>query len=91
MESILQSTKQCFKTGENYNLHRHHIFGGSRRKASEKWGCYIWLRGDWHNLAPYGVHNDSEFDKELKRLCQRKFEEKYGHEKFMEAFGKSYL
>lgn len=90
-DSIMQSTKECYITGSTQGLHKHHIFPGSRRKASEEWGCWVWLRGDWHNLSNYGVHSDPELDMVLKCSCQEHFEELYGHEKFMEVFGKSYL
>ena len=35
--------------------------------------------------------SDPEMKKMLKRICQERFEELHGHEKFMEVFGKSYL
>lgn len=90
-KSILQRDKECFITGSAEGLHKHHIFRGSRRQAAEKWGCWVWLRGDWHNMADYGVHNNPELDMGLKRAAQTKFEELHGHDKFMEVFGKSYL
>ena len=89
--SILQKDKECFITGAHDGLHKHHIFRGSRRQAADKWGCWVWLRGDWHNMAPYGVHNNPELDDDLKRKAQQRFEELYGHDKFMAVFGKNYL
>lgn len=90
-ENILQKKRECFITGDTLELHRHHVYGGSRRKASEAWGCWVWLRADWHNLANYGVHTNKELDIWLKRLYQERFEELHGHEKFMAVFGKNYL
>lgn len=90
-ESILQKSKECYITGSCEGLHKHHIFRGSRRQAAEKWGCWVWLRADWHNMADYGVHNNLRLDADLKRAAQTRFEELYGHDKFMEVFGKSYL
>lgn len=89
----MQDTKECYITHFPIHLARHHIFAGSRRKLSEEWGCWVWLRADFHNLADYGVHgkNGHELDMRLKRECQKKFEELYGHEKFMEVFKKNYL
>ena len=89
--SIMQTEKECYITGSTEDLHKHHIYPGSRRNASEKWGCWVWLRSDWHNMAGYGVHNDLALDSRLKAECQIEFERRYGHEKFMEVFGKSYL
>ena len=89
-ESILQpdGERVCFLTGTTKDLERHHIFHGCRRKAAEEWGCWVWLTHYLHRL----LHDsDKELDRELQRTCQRKFEFLYGHEKFMEVFGKSYL
>lgn len=90
-ESILQPEKRCYITGAVTGLHRHHIYAGSRRKASEAWGCWVWLRWDWHNGADYGVHCDRDLDTMLKQDCQKRFEELYGHDRFMSVFGKNYL
>lgn len=86
--SIMQSEKKCFITGATVNLDRHHCFHGPRRKAAEKWGCWIWLRSDLHRE----LHDkNKELDRMIERACQERFEELYGHQKFMEVFGKSYL
>lgn len=90
-DSILQAGRVCYLTGSTQGLHKHHIYAGSRRKASEEWGCWVWLRGDWHNLASYGVHSNHALDIQLKQACQRKFEHLYGHDKFVQVFGKSYI
>ena len=89
--SIMQTEKECYITGSTEGLHKHHVFPGSRRKASEKWGCWVWLRGDWHNLSNYGVHFNKDLDRKLKQEIQEKFEELYGHDKFMEVFGRNYI
>lgn len=92
IKSIMQDTKECYITGSTVNLHRHHVFGGNpNRRLSEKYGCWVWLRADWHNLSNYGVHFDKELDLRIKRETQARFEDLYGHEKFMKVFGKSYL
>lgn len=90
-KSIMQTEKECYITHDINNLHKHHIFGGSNRKYSEKYGCWVWLRADWHNMASYGVHNDINLMKKLRRECQAKFEEIYDHETFMKIFRKNYL
>lgn len=87
-DSILQTEKECFITGGQINLDQHHVYHGPRRKASDKWGCWVWLRHDIH----MNLHDkDAELDRMLKRICQERFEELYGHDKFMEVFGKSYI
>ena len=91
-KSILQSEKECYITGSTENLHRHHIFfGTANRSKSEVYGCWVWLRADWHNMSDYGVHFNKELDRKLKQECQMKFEQLYGHEKFMNVFGRNYL
>lgn len=90
-KSLLQDEKRCYITGSTENLHQHHIFAGSRRMASDKWGCWVWLRADWHNMADYGVHFNRELSDRLKCEAQAAFEKKHGHQKFMDVFGKNYL
>ena len=89
--SIMQDAKECYITHSPSNLHKHHIYAGAFRKKSEHYGCWVWLRSDWHVGTNYCVHNDKNFNSRLKQECQRKFEEKYSHDKFMEVFRKSYL
>jgi len=90
--SIMQERKECYITGAKCNLHAHEIyFGNPNRDKSLKWGCWVWLRGDWHNQSNYGVHFNSELDKRLKEECQIRFEQLYSREKFMQVFGRSYL
>lgn len=86
-KSIIQDEKECYVTGCPYGLDKHHVYAGIRRKASEKWGCWVWLRHDVH----MDLHQrNTALDKELKAVCQAKFEERYGHEKFMSVFGKNF-
>ena len=88
VKSIMQEEKFCFITGSTVGLDRHHVYAGSRRLASEKFGCWCWLRHDIH----MELHDRNKaLDKMLRRICQERFEEKYSHEEFMEIFGKSYL
>lgn len=81
----------CIITGD-YNVAIHHVFNGSNRVLSEKYGFLVPLRPDWHNMTPYSVHIDQQFDLSLKRKAQRYYEEHYGsREQFRKEFGKSYL
>ena len=91
-KSILQTEKVCFITGSTENLHYHHIYyGAGLRKISDKPGFGVYLRADWHNMADYGVHFNSALDFNLKRLCQKKFEETHTRNEFIKHFIKSYL
>lgn len=90
-KSIMQNKKVCYITGSTLNLHKHHIFKGCYRKKAEKYGCWVWLRADWHNMSNYGVHFNKELDTRLKKECQRKFEALYDRDTFMREFGQNYL
>ena len=90
-KSLLQTEKACYVTGQTGRLHRHHIFGGGRRDLSERYGLWVWLAPEWHNMSRRGVHFNRELDLQLKQAAQREFEARYGHEKWMELMGKNYL
>ena len=68
----------CYFTGTT-PVERHHIFGGSNKKNSEKYGFTVPLRPDLH---PNGVYADrskaKEIDLHLKHMSQKYFEEHYG-------------
>lgn len=84
--SIMQSEKRCWLTGRTDNLQQHHIFPGRRRRASDKWGCWVWLTGEAHTGSG-GVHNDPEAMRMLQEECRARFVELYGEAKFIEVFG----
>ena len=90
-KSIIQDKKECYVTHTTQGLHLHHCIYGANRKNSDKYGLVVWLHYEFHT-GKYGVHNgNKELDSELKELAQRKFEEIYGHDKFMEIFKKNYI
>jgi len=91
MDSILQTSKECYITGATTQLHRHHCYGGGRRKISEENGFWIWLRADYHNMSNHGVHFDHQLDLLIKQDCQRKYEETHTREDFIRLIGKNYL
>lgn len=89
--SILQSEKVSYFSGRTDGLEKHHIyFGNPLRKLSDRYGCWVWLTSEEHrgNNSP---HISRETDLRLKRECQEAFEMLYGHEKFIEVFGRNYL
>lgn len=90
-KSIISNTKECLFCGSTRNLHKHHIYGGARRKMSEHFGCWCYLCGYHHNLSSHGVHTDRVQDQKLKRFCQKKFEETHTRDEFRRYFGSSYL
>ena len=91
-DSIVSNERKCFICGAVNGLHRHHVYGGSRRQLSERFGCWCYLCGWHHNLSNSGVHADRQFDLKLKRLTQERWEETNGNrDAFIAVFGRSYL
>lgn len=88
-----EDMEHCYFTGTPY-CHRHHIFYGTRRKISERYGYVIPIAIYLHEMAPNSVHEspNKELDLKLKRMAQKHFEEHHGsREDFREIFGKSYM
>ena len=79
--------RECYICGRTDWIERHHIFGGSRRKKSEKYGLTVDLCHYHHN----GAHHNKELNLFLKRVGQTKFEKTHTRDEFREIFGKSYL
>jgi len=90
--SIIQSGKACYITGATTGLHKHHLyFGNPKRALSEKYGLWVYLRYDWHEVTPYSVHKDDALNRWFKRLGQRGFEKLHSRAEFMRLFGCNYL
>lgn len=89
--------KVCFLCKRNSNseqLDRHHIFGGSRRKLSEKYGLVVYLCHErCHIYGKYSVHQNAEIMDYLHKYGQRKamLEQGWSKEDFMKIFGANYL
>lgn len=84
----MQNDRKCYITGYQGELDMHHIFHGPRRKAADKYGCWVWLRHDIH----MELHDrNKELDRMLQKECQQRFEEIYSHQEFIDIFGKNYL
>lgn len=92
-KSIVQNDKVCYITGDTYNLHEHHVFGGVNRKKSERLGLKIYLRADWHNLEKYSIHMDKKLDRRIKAEVQAIAMDHYGWsvDDFIREFGKNYI
>ena len=86
--------KQCIITGcmeDTYTrIHPHHIFGGSRKTLSEKYGFMIPLRSDWHEGSNYSIHNDRSLDLKYKCACEEYWLKTLGRTKdeWIVEFGK---
>ncbi len=91
--SILCDTDfpRCYFCGSVMQLERHHcLFGIANRQKADKYGLWVYLCAE-HHRGQFGVHHCKERARELQSLAQIKFEEKYGHDKFMAEFGRNYL
>ena len=84
---ISSSHDTCFLCGKRGVTHKHHCLHGSRRKKADEFGLTVYLCPQCHQE----LHDHGNHDLELKKLAQEKFEEVFGHEAFMDAFGKNYL
>jgi hypothetical protein len=70
----------------------HHIYGGSNRNRSEKYGFIAPLRPDLHPNGVFAGKDAKAVDLRLKTMCQEYYEAHYGtREEFIKEFGKSYL
>lgn len=84
----------CGRNGSADPLDKHHIFGGSRRKKSEKYGLVVYLcHHDCHIFGRNAVHNNADVMQALHEYGQRKAMEEQGWttEDFIREFGKNYL
>ncbi len=81
--------------GEGFEpLDRHHIFGGSRRKKSEKYGLVVYLHhNSCHIFGRFAVHQNRDTMLRLHQYGQEKAmaENHWSTEDFIREFGKNYL
>ena len=82
---------KCVLCGKVGFVHLHHIFEGSLRKRSERYGMTCLLCPVCDVYGDHSVHMDENTNRKLKRAAQRKFERKHTREDFIKLFGRSYL
>lgn len=88
---LVDDLQHCIVTGSP-EVAMHHVFNGPCRSLSGRYGFIVPLRPDWHNMTPYSVHMNQEFDESLKRQAQEYYEAHIGsRQQFIAEFGKSYL
>lgn len=81
----------CYLTGM-FPVERHHIFGGSNRSKSEKYGYVVPLHPTKHPNGVFAGKDAKDIDTYLKKMAQRHFEKFHGtRTDFIKEFGKSYL
>lgn len=100
-KSILQDKKNhtcylCMLLNQDYStksyLEEHHVMDGNpNRRHSEHYGLKVYLCVGHHRIGPEAVHNNQENMRTLQKTAQEEFERLYGHIKWMEVFGRSFL
>lgn len=92
-EISIMPKSDLYCTERRPGLDRHEVFFGSgKRQLSIEYGLFIFLTPEKHNMDfKKGIHFNKEFRLKVQIIGQRAFEELYGHDKFMELFGKNYI
>lgn len=77
----------CYICGRRTRTEVHHCLHGPYRRQADIYGLTVHLCPACHrDLHDHGTH-----DKDLQRMAQEAFEEKYGHAMWMRVFGRSWL
>lgn len=84
---MINDKYKCFLCGRTGTLQKHHCLHGIRRKAADRYDLTVWLCVDCHQK----LHDKGIGDLQLEQEAQKHFEDQYGHEKYMQEFGKNYL
>lgn len=90
-KSIISNVKECVCCGREDMIHKHHIYGGSRRRTSEREGFWMYLCPAHHNMSDAGIHFNADFDRKVKAKCQEIYERTHSHEEFMLIIGRNYI
>ena len=85
-----QDDTKCYVCEGNQYVQRHEIFfGRAYRNKSKQFGLWVNLCMKCHDIVHFG--KDHSLDIQLKQEGQRKFENKFSHQKFMDEFDKNRL
>ncbi len=94
MNSMISNARRCYRCGSCQNLQVHHCIAGAYRKKSDKYNLVVYLCAECHT-GSRGVHTTREgmkwWREYLMPIAQTKFEETYGHDKWMMEFGHNFL
>ena len=92
----MEESVRCYLCGRNGSadrLDKHHVFGGSNRKKSEKYGAVVYLcHHDCHIFGPDAVHNNIESNRRIQREFQERIMQKHGWDidRWIREFGRNY-
>ena len=85
-----QNDIYCYVCGSTLYVTRHEIFfGRAYREKSKQYGLWLNLCMSCHDKVHFGKSH--ALDEKLKKEGQKRFEEIFNHEKFMEEFDKNRL
>lgn len=84
---ITDNLKICYVCQKRKKDDFNEVFEGSNRQMSMKYGLVIPICRQCH--IEYDLNK--ELRQKYQREAQKKFEEKYGHDLFMQEFKKNYL
>lgn len=87
---LVGSMEYCMVCGSPY-VHKHHVFGASDKKWSEKFGLFVPLCYKHHNGSDEGVHFNKKFMDELHQYGRERFQEEYPELNFLDYFRKNYF
>jgi hypothetical protein len=93
MKKSIMPTYSEWSTEYFEGSHKHHIFGGSNRKLSEKYGLFVYLTPAMHNMSNKGIHFNKEFMDYAHKEGQKAYMKHYSStkEEFISKFGRNYL
>lgn len=95
MNSIIKNDEKgrCYICGKEGITERHHIFFGSNRKKSEKYGLTVYLCHNCHNEPPNGVHFNKAVNARLRAEAQQEavLYFNWTTAEFIKEFGKNYI
>ena len=84
---ITNDMEHCIICGRKRQAIHEIFFGNANRQKSKDWGMTLPLCDEHHQL----IHRNRTARIATQKVGQKKFEELYGHEKFMEVFKKNYV
>lgn len=87
---ITDDFEHCYFCGRQ-KQHTHHIMNASNKKKSEKYGLMIPVCFMCHDKIHEKIKDKTLNMKFVKKLGQRKFEQIYSRELWMQEFEKNYL
>ena len=84
--------ERCVITGRTDHIERHHVFGGTDKKRSEKYGFIAPLHASVHPNGAFCTADDwKAIDNSLKAMCQDYYLNHYGtREDWYNEFGRFY-